>query len=98
ALSGRQGYMGFAGWFVAQGLDWAGYAERLRRMYRGDVGLMRELGVDYVVVGPWERAFAADNHFLLSPVFDDASVFATMHDVDPEGRDWRILRLLPARS
>lgn len=95
ALSGRQTYMGFPGWFVSHGLDWQTYGGRLRAMYAGDVGLMRALGVDYVVIGPWERGFAASEGFELPQVFEDPEVFEEVFSRTVDGREWRLLELEP---
>lgn len=96
ALAGRQTYMGFPGWFVSHGLPWAEYEARLVDMYAGNVELMRSLGVDYVVIGPWERGLAADKRFELAPVFDDRAVFEEVYRATPGGQDWRVLRLRSA--
>lgn len=96
ALAGRQTYMGFPGWFVSHGLDWRTYEERLQAMYSGDVGLMRALGVDHVVLGPWERGFAESHGFALDEVFHDPDVFREVLRETISGREWELLRLRPA--
>lgn len=96
ALSGRQTYMGFSGWFVSHGLDWRTYEERLEAMYAGDVGLMRELGIDYVVLGPWERGFAEARDFRLGGVFADEEIFEEVFSRMVDGREWRLVELDPA--
>lgn len=93
ALSGRQGYMGFPGWLSVDNLDWRTYEERLKRMYGGDVGLMRALGIDYVVIGPWERDFTRGAGVTISPAFDDPDVFRVAHAATLGGQEWRVLRL-----
>jgi hypothetical protein len=95
ALSGRQGFMGFVGWLSTQGLDWARFQSELRGMYSGDVALMRRLGIDYVVVGAWERGLASSQKFTLANVFDDPSVFRPVLSEDVDGQQWKLLRLLP---
>ncbi|HVL81136.1 MAG TPA: hypothetical protein VM840_06035 [Actinomycetota bacterium] len=79
AISGRQVHSGWSGWLHAHGLDWSAYASATEAMYRGDLALMRELGVDHVLVGPYERGFGEQRGFdveatlpleRLAPVWD----------------------------
>jgi hypothetical protein len=93
ALSGRQTFMGFSGWFVAHGLDWQRFEGRLQRMFRGDVSLMRRLGIDYVVIGPWEEGLASNGGFELPEAFTDPGVFRVVLDRNLDGRRWRLLEL-----
>ncbi len=96
ALSGRQVYTGFPGWLVTHGLDWHTYETRLTEMLSGDVELMRDLGIRYVVIGPWELGYLAERGLTLPEVFDDPRVFREVVTAQPGGRDWRLLELRPA--
>jgi hypothetical protein len=58
-LTGRRALMGYAGHLWSQGIDYAAREAELRRMYAGapDAGnLLAKHQVEYVVVGPLERA------------------------------------------
>jgi hypothetical protein len=92
-LSGRQVVMGFTGWLSTRGLDWARYERDVIAMLSGDVRRMRELGVDYVVIGPWETALAAEKKFELGDVFSDPRRFAVVIDRTIDGREWQLLKL-----
>jgi hypothetical protein len=52
---------------------------------------MRDYGVDYVSVGPYERAFAQENHFEINDAaFDDETRFDLRYDRVIAGERWRI--------
>lgn len=93
ALSGRQGFMGFPGWISAHNLDWRTYDQRLERMYGGDVVLMRRLGIDYVVLGPWERGLLRDRDVDPPPELADRRIFEPVYADDIGGQTWEVLRL-----
>ncbi len=97
-LSGRQVVMGYAGWFSTQGLDGPRYEADVNAMLAGDVPRMRRLGIDYVVIGPWEIGQASDKHFTLGTVFDDRDMFDIVLAESFDGRDWKLLRLRPRGS
>jgi hypothetical protein len=64
-LAGRRVVAGYAGWLWTYGLaDWATRESDVQRMLRGDpatVGLLRQYGVDYVVIGPQELSGVGAN-------------------------------------
>jgi hypothetical protein len=91
-LSGRQVVMGFTGWLSTRGFDWARYENDVTAMLAGDVPRMRRLGVDYVVLGPWESALAEEKRFKIGRVFEDPRHFDVVFDETYEGREWRLLR------
>ncbi|HVE92340.1 MAG TPA: hypothetical protein VNE62_08580 [Actinomycetota bacterium] len=104
ALSGRQMYMGWGGWLEAHGVDSQAYVERVLRMYSGDTGLMRLLGVDYVVLGPHERghvqrAYESQRPELQGPDPSPGLLanpeLRTVLRADVNGHEWRLLRLVP---
>ena len=58
-LAGRRSLMGYAGHLWSQGIDYAEREREVRRIYAGSPdaqGLLYKHGVEYVVVGPLERA------------------------------------------
>ncbi|MCA1614214.1 MAG: hypothetical protein LC800_08755 [Acidobacteria bacterium] len=58
-LSGRRSLMGYAGHLWSQGIDYTEREREVRRIYAGSPdaqGLLDKHGVEYVVVGPLERA------------------------------------------
>ena len=67
ALSGRQAVVGYAGWINDLGVtDWHVRQQQARTMLGGAEGadkLLRDYGVDYVVVGPIERRIGVDEAF-----------------------------------
>jgi len=75
SLAGRQRVMGYEGWLWSHGINWTKINERKRdeiAIYSGDFTLLDDYGVDYVCVGPYERAFATENHFKINDsAFDD---------------------------
>ncbi len=97
-LSGRQTVMGYWGWFTAHGLDGARYERDVNAMLAGDTERMHSLGVDYVVLGPWEEAQAAEKQYELGSVFDDSDRFEVVLDKTIDGRRWRLLKLLDLSS
>jgi hypothetical protein len=53
---------------------------------------MRRLGIDYVVLGPWEEGQAADKKFELSDSFGDGRDFEVVLEETIDGRTWQLLR------
>jgi uncharacterized membrane protein len=94
SLSGRQRVMGYEGWLWSHGINGTRINERKRdeiEMYKGNYTLIKEYGVDYVCVGPYERAFARDNHFVIFySAFVDTARFDLKLDDAIEGESWRI--------
>jgi uncharacterized membrane protein len=86
--------MGYEGWLWSQGIAWTSISARKKdeiAMYRGNYTLIRNYGVDYVCVGPYERAFARDNHFKINETaFDDETRFELIYDKEIAGGRWRI--------
>jgi hypothetical protein len=57
-LTGRRSLMGYAGHLGSHGIDYAGRERDFARIFSGRPGaeaLLKQYGVDYVVVGPLER-------------------------------------------
>lgn len=76
-LSGRRSLMGYPGHVWSHGLNAGSREADIKRMYAGGddaVALMARYGIEYVVVGPRERAQMAVNEqlFKRSPVVADA--------------------------
>jgi hypothetical protein len=85
--------MGYEGWLWSHGINWSRICERKEdeiEMYKGNYTLIKEYGVDYVCAGPYESAFAADNHFKINySAFDNEARFYLKYDVEI-GERWRI--------
>ncbi len=92
SLSGRPRVMGYEGWLWSHGINWTMINARKRdemAMFGGNYALVKDYGVDYVCIGPYERAFARDNQFDINySAFDDE----TRYDLAYEGSGgrWRI--------
>ncbi|MEA2053351.1 MAG: hypothetical protein U9O90_11160 [Euryarchaeota archaeon] len=92
SLSGRPRVMGYEGWLWSHGINWMMINARKRdekAMFGGDYALVKDYGVDYVCIGPYERAFARDNQFDINY---SAFVDETRYDLayDGGGGRWRI--------
>ncbi len=94
SLSGRQRVMGYEGWLWSQGLNGSKVVEAKRdviEIYKGNDTLMQDYGVDYVSVGPYERAFARENNFEINnAAFNDKTRFYLKYDEMVGGERWRI--------
>ncbi|RLG35247.1 hypothetical protein DRN97_00340 [Methanosarcinales archaeon] len=96
SLSGRQRVMGYEGWLWSHGINWSRISERKKDeigMYKGNYTLIKEYGVDYVCIGPYERAFATDNHFKInySAFYNETQLNLKYDVVIGEGKErWRI--------
>ncbi len=66
-LAGRQILMGYPGYLWTQGIDNRGREIDIKKMYKGDVSLIKKYGVDYIVLGYIEReSYNPDETFLNS--------------------------------
>ncbi len=94
SLSGRQRVMGYEGWLWSHGINWTSISERKEdeiEMYKGNYTLIKEYGVDYVCIGPYEKAFATDNRFRINDsAFDNEAQFYLRYDEVIDGDRWRI--------
>ncbi len=94
ALAGRQRVMGYEGWLWSHGLNWTRITEVRDdevEMFRGNYSLIRAYGIDYICIGPYERLFAADNHFEINyKAFEDRTRFRLLYD----DKGWRIYEAL----
>ena len=92
SLSGRPRVMGYEGWLWSHGINWTMINARKRdekAMFGGNYALVKDYGVDYVCIGPYERAFARDNEFEINySAFDDETRYDLAYD-EGEGI-WRI--------
>ncbi|PXF53890.1 MAG: hypothetical protein C4B56_00355 [Candidatus Methanophagaceae archaeon] len=84
ALAGRQRVMGYEGWLWSHGLNWTRIMKVKRdeiAMYKGNYRLIKDYGIDYVCIGPYERAFANENHFELNySAFEDRARFRLIYE------------------
>jgi uncharacterized membrane protein len=72
ALSGRQSLMGYPGHLWTHGLDYAQRERDVKMIYKGGAQMtetLSGLGVDYVVVGPVERAELAPDETLFEKLY-----------------------------
>jgi len=95
SLSGRPRVMGYEGWLWSHGINWGMINARKRdemAMFDGDYALVKDYGVDYVCIGPYERAFARDNHFDINySAFDNETRYDLAY-VGGGGR-WQIYKV-----
>ncbi|MHC1635313.1 MAG: hypothetical protein ACXQTS_01640 [Candidatus Methanospirareceae archaeon] len=102
ALSGRQVVIGFEGWLWSHGLSWdeiVKVKEDMRRMYSGNYTLLKEYGVDYVCIGPYERNLAENEHFSINySAFSDEMRFHLRYDKVIGGERWRIYEVVASPS
>jgi hypothetical protein len=102
SLAGRQRVMGYEGWIWSHGINWTSISERKSdeiAMYNGNYTLMQGYGVDYICIGPYEQAFARDNHFTINyAAFEDGSRFNLTYDKMIAGERWRIYHVRKSES
>lgn len=58
ALAGRPIVMGYRGWLATYGIDYDDALRDIGTMLRGEPGsetLLREYGISWIAIGPWER-------------------------------------------
>jgi len=84
ALTGRQRVMGYEGWLWSHGINWTSISARKKdeiAMYKGNYTLLQNYGVDYVCIGPYERAFAQENHIKINDAaFENETRFELAYD------------------
>ena len=68
-------------------------------MYKGNYRLIKDYGIDYVCIGPYERAFANENHFELNySAFEDRARFQLIYEYEDKNNKqgcrcgWRIYK------
>ena len=97
ALTGRPRVMGYEGWLWSHGIPWEEITARMadmRTMYEGDYSILQEYGVDYICIGPYERAFAEENRFTINEAaFGEVSRFRLVYDEVLGGKRWKIYQL-----
>lgn len=72
-LTGRRSLMGYPGHIWTHGLDYVKRENEIKRVYAGTVdadSILRQYGVDYVVVGPHERKIMLVNETFFSKFQD----------------------------
>jgi len=89
--------MGYEGWLWSHGIPWEEITARMadmRTMYEGDYSILQEYGVDYICIGPYERAFAEENRFTINEAaFGEVSRFRLVYDEVLGGKRWKIYQL-----
>jgi hypothetical protein len=64
-LAGRKILMGYPGYLWTQGIDSGPLGEEIRKMYHGDIELIRKYDIKFIVLGYEEkRAYSPDENFL----------------------------------
>ena len=91
SLSGRPRVMGYEGWLWSHGISGTRINARKndeKAMFGGNYTLLKDYGVDYVCIGPYEKTFARDNHFDINySAFDDEGRYTLAYD---DGGRWRL--------
>ncbi|MBN1762848.1 MAG: hypothetical protein JW878_07230 [Methanomicrobia archaeon] len=94
SLTGRPRVMGYEGWLWSHGIPWSDMITRkqdMKAMYQGDFTVMQNYGVDYVCIGPYERAFADENGFtIIGEAFEDETRFELMYEKEIAGEKWQV--------
>jgi uncharacterized membrane protein len=97
SLTGRPRVMGYEGWLWSHGIPWASISDRKKdmiAMFTGDVSLLRTYHVEYVCIGPYERAFAEENRFTINEAaFEEVSRFRLVYEEVIGGERWEIYQL-----
>jgi hypothetical protein len=69
-LTGRRSFMGYPGHLWSHGLDYGDREAEVKAIYTGApeaTGLIEKLGIEYVVVGPLEKAWLGEQKLKLNP-------------------------------
>jgi len=94
SLTGRPRVMGYEGWLWSHGIPWSSMNTRkrdMKAMYQGNFTVMQDYGVDYVCIGPYERAFAEDNGFTINDeAFEDAARVELRYEKEIADGKWQI--------
>jgi uncharacterized membrane protein len=94
--------MGYEGWLWSHGIGWTSISARkkdMKAMYQGNFAVMQDYGVDYVCIGPYERAFAQENHFTINDAaFNDTARFGLIYDKEITGERWKIYEVKMERT
>ena len=89
--------MGYEGWLWSHGISWTSITARKQdmiAMYSGNYTLLRSYGVDYVCIGPYERAFAAENRFTINEAaFADTARFELRYEKEIANGKWEIYKV-----
>ena len=97
SLTGRPRVMGYEGWLWSHGISWTSITARkqdMKAMYSGNYTLLQNYGVDFVCIGPYERAFAAENHFTINEAaFEDTTRFELTYEKEIAGESWQIYKV-----
>ena len=97
SLTGRSRVMGYEGWLWSHGINGTIMHARkndIKAMYQGNYTLMQDYGVDYVCIGPYERAFAQENHFTINDAaFDNKTRYSLKYDTEIAGERWQLYQV-----
>lgn len=97
SLTGRPRVMGYEGWLWSHGIPWEEITARkadIKAMYEGNYTLLQKYGIEYVCIGPFERAFAAENQFTINDAaFEDGSRYELTYNAEVKGERWRLYKV-----
>ncbi|MGH9839073.1 MAG: hypothetical protein ACREEM_09840 [Blastocatellia bacterium] len=86
ALSGRRSVMGYPGHLWTHGIEYGKREADVKAIYRGGVGAinpLKELGVDYLIIGPRER----------SEMEPDENFFANLYPIVIDHAEYRVFQI-----
>lgn len=97
-LAGRQIILGYEGWLWSHGIDW-GIIQKVKadviEMFKGNYTLIKQYGVNFIVITYYETLFATDNNFAINiQFFKESGKFEKVYDKTFEGRSYLIFKVL----
>lgn len=97
-LAGRQIVLGYEGWLWSHGIDWS-HVQEIKKdvieMFEGNYTLIKEYGVNFIVITKYERMFAIENSFRINTqFFIDPKHFEKVYDEVLNGNSYMIFKVL----
>lgn len=97
-LAGRQIILGYEGWLWSHGIDW-NHVQKVRtdvvEMFKGNYTLIKQYGVDFIVITYYEKVFAANNGFVINiKFFTESGNFEKVYDKTFNGGTSLIFKVL----
>ncbi|MFH0864263.1 MAG: hypothetical protein V1858_04200 [Candidatus Gottesmanbacteria bacterium] len=65
SLAGRSIFLGYDGWLWSHGINYWQKKDDLIKMFAGDIDLLKNYGINYIVIGPHERENLQINYIFL---------------------------------
>lgn len=96
-LAGRQIVLGYEGWLWSHGIDW-NHVQEIKKdvieMFEGNYTLIKEYGVNFIVITKYERIFAIENSFRINTqFFMDPKHFEKVYDEVLNGNSYMIFKV-----